>query len=234
MKEYTINNVKFRLNTFEHIRDFNDAYLIGYLCGDGGFAERTKKKLAKIAVSSSDKEIIDWMQNNYCPDSKISSIMPINKKRPEIISKKLSYRLPLSSKFSDTFDFYKILCKKTDRDMVNIPNKYFKAYLLGLFDADGHCSWGKRKDRNRLWVNIGITHQSENLLIKVQAYLTNVLNIASSVKRRKDENCLDLKFSNRDNAKKFLLWLYSDNMFSMNRKRVHSFDFIKEYDAIAT
>lgn len=234
MKEYTINNKKFRLNVFDHIRNSNDAYLIGYLCGDGSFAFKTKKKRAKISICSSDKEIIDWIHNNYCPDSTVSSIMPINKKRPEIIATKLSYRLSLSSEFSETFNFYKILCKKIDRDLVNIPNRYIKSYLLGLFDADGHCSWGKRKDRNRLWVNIGITHQSEPLLIKIQSYLTNILNIASSIKKRKDENCLDLKFSNRENAKKFLLWLYEDNIFSMNRKKKHSFAFINEYNAIAS
>lgn len=234
MKEYLINNKQFRLNTFDHIRDSKDAYLIGYLCGDGSYSARTKKKRAKISICSSDKEIIEWIHKNYCPDSKMSSLIPVNKVR-NIISTKPSYRLPLSSEFSETFEFYKILSKKKDRNLVNIPLKYMKYYILGLFDSDGHCSWGRRKDRNRLWCNIGITHQSINVLSKVQEFLTIHLNISSALKQRKDEDCLDLKFSNRDSIIRFINWLYSeDGIFCMNRKKIHCLNFKKEYTTSAS
>lgn len=208
MKEYIINNKKYRLNLFEEIGP-KEAYLIGYLAGDGIYNRRTHKKLEKITISSSDPRIIYWISENYCPDATISSIIPINKKR-NITTEKLSYRLSLSSKFSPIFNKYGILCLKVDKRLVNISNNMFKYYLRGLIDADGHFSSGIRKDRNRVWVNFGITHQSIPLLNSIQLFFENNLFLSSSVSQRKDENCLDLKISNRESVKKLINWLYDD------------------------
>lgn len=208
MKEYIINNKKYRLNLFDKL-DKKDAYLIGYLAGDGNYNKKTHKKLEKIATSSTNKEIIYWIRDNYCPDATISSIIPVNKKR-NIVTTNYSYRISLSSKFSPIFNKYGILGLKKDRTLVNVSKDNFKYYLRGLIDADGHFSSGIRKDRNRIWVNFGITHQSHNLLNSIQNYLHNNLNISSSVRPRKDENCLDLKISNRESVKKLINWLYND------------------------
>jgi hypothetical protein len=80
MEEYIINNKKYRLKIFDKL-DYNSAYLIGYLAGDGNFSKKTHKKHAKLTVSSINKERIEWIKATFCPDSKINSIIPINKKR---------------------------------------------------------------------------------------------------------------------------------------------------------
>lgn len=117
----------------------------------------------------------------------------------------------MSSMFSKTFDKYGVLEIKENRRIVNISKKLFKSYLKGLIDSDGHFSSGIRRDRNRVWMNLGITHQSEQVLGYVQRFLHNELNISSFVNRRKDEDCLDLKMSNIESVIKLINWLYEEN-----------------------
>jgi len=204
MKEYVINGKKYRLNIFDKL-DCKDAYLIGYLAGDGAFSKKTHKKHAKLTISSSNENVIKFIKKNYCPDSTYRSIIPINNKR-NIISKKLSHILPLSSKFSETFKKYGILCLKKDRTFINISRKMFMYYLRGLIDADGNISTGIRKDRDRLWFKFQITHQSIKLLKAVQNLLNIEYNISTVITKRKDEDCFDLTISNRES----LLVLYKN------------------------
>jgi hypothetical protein len=208
-KEYIINNKTFRLNLFDEL-DFNSAYLIGYICGDGIYNKSTHKRQARMSVSSINEEVISWIAKNYCPDSTISKRIPVNKTR-NIVSKNYSYRINMSSMFSKTFDKYGVLEIKENRRIVNISKKLFKSYLKGLIDSDGHFSSGIRRDRNRVWMNLGITHQSEQVLGYVQRFLHNELNISSFVNRRKDEDCLDLKMSNIESVIKLINWLYEEN-----------------------
>ena len=211
MKEYLINGKQFRLNLFEKIENKEQAYLIGYLTGDGGFNPPTHKRLARLYVSSNNESIIQGFKEEFCPDSIISSKIPVNNSENyNIVSNKLSYVLNFSSKFSETFNKFGVLGIKKNRTLVNISKKFMRQYILGLFDADGHISFGFRKDRNRLWGNFGITHQSYDVLSKVQKFLNEELNIASSILTRKDEDCMDLKFSKLDSVVKVLDWLYED------------------------
>lgn len=211
MREYLINGKMFRLNIFNKIETKEQAYLIGYLCGDGGFQKPTHKRKARLFVSSNDKFIIEQLQRIFCPDATISSKVPVNNtKGYNIKTENLSYMFNFSSRFEECFNKFGILSTKSDRKLVNISKKNMRYYLLGLFDADGHISFGHRKDRNRLWANFGITHQSFDVLSKVQDFLMTDLGVASSVRQRSDENCMDLKFSKIDSVLKVLDWLYAD------------------------
>lgn len=211
MKEYLINGKHYRLNVFEKIESKEQAYFIGYLAGDGGFNPPTYKRKARLYVSSSDKEIIEGFKTAFCPDSIINEKLPVNNTAGyNITTDKLSYTLNFSSKFEECFNKFGVLEKKPNRKLVNISKVNMKYYLLGLFDSDGHLSFGHRKDRNRLWTNFGITHQSFDILSKIQNFLMNELNVCSSVKQRKDENCMDLKFSKVESVLKVMMWLYED------------------------
>jgi len=216
MEEYIINNKKFRLNIFDKL-DSKSAYLIGYLAGDGIFSRRTHKKLAKMTISSNDKKTIEWISENFCPDSTFRSILPINKTR-NIVSKNLSYILPLSSKFSPVFEKYGILGIKSDRRCVNISKSLFKYYLRGLIDSDGHFSSGRRKDRNRVWFQLGITHTSLPLLTFVQKFLHEELGTSSFITSRKTENCMDLRMSSKESVLKLINWLTEDNLSPFHKQ----------------
>jgi hypothetical protein len=101
---------------------------------------------------------------------------------------------------------------------VNISNDLFKYYLRGLVDADGHFSSGRRKDRNRVWVNFGITHQSLSLLQSVQRYLHEKLDISTFINPRNDENCMDLKISKKESIKKLINWITEDELSPFDKK----------------
>ena len=209
MKEYIINNKSYRLNIFDKLEP-SSAYLIGYLCGDGAFNKKTHKKHEKLSICSKELSTIEWIRDNFTPDATIGSVLPINKKR-NIVTENLSYRLALSSLMSPIFKKYGVLNIKKERICVGISKIMFINYLKGLIDSDGHFSSGKRKDRNRVWMNFGITHQSTSVLNSVQKYLHEELNISSFVNQRKDEDCLDLKVSNIESVVKLINWLYSTN-----------------------
>ena len=229
MKEYSINNKIYRLNLFDKVENKEQAYLLGYLLGDGGFHKPTHKRNARLFVSSSEKYIIQHFQETYCPDSAIGQKIPVNTTR-RIYSKKLSYTLNFSSKFSEMFNKYGLLSIKVDRDIINIPKRFMKSYIHGLVDADGHYSWGRRKDRDRLWCNFAITHQSLKSLVKVQKYLSEELGISSYINPRKDEKCLDLKLSKISDIVKVIEWLYTDTPKVFNTtKRDKALSFIEEY-----
>jgi len=209
MKEYLINNKQCRLNILERIGTKEDAYFLGYMLGDGGFNQPTHKRKARLYISSIRQEVIDSFKNTYCPDSSVSSRLPINNKRPNIVGKNLAYTLNFSSKFEVMFKKYGLLDKKKNRVIVNIPDKYFGDYLLGLFDADGHITFGYSKDRGRLWGNFGLTHQSFQALSYVQEFLMKHLNISTTVRQRKTEDCLDLKIASLPALKKIYELMYT-------------------------
>lgn len=209
MKEYIINNKSYRLNIFDKL-DPSSAYLIGYLCGDGSFNKKTHKKHEKLSICSKELNTIEWIRDNFTPDATIGSVLPVNKVR-NIVTTNLSYRLALSSLLSPVFKKYGIMSIKSERQCIGISKQMFINYLKGLIDSDGHFSSGRRKDRNRVWMNFGITHQSINVLNYVQKYLHENLNISSFVNQRKDEDCLDLKISNIESVIKLINWLYSSN-----------------------
>lgn len=232
MKEYSINNKKYRLNLFEKIENEKQAYLIGYLCGDGGISTENKKRKNRLCISSTYEETITVFKNEFCPDSTVSSRVPINNTEGyNIKTNKPSFTLTFSSKFSNTFNKFGILSKKENRRLVNIPKKSMKHYLLGLFDADGCISWGKRKDRNRLWSNFQITHQSMDVLSKIQTYIMEELNIATSIKPRKTEKCFDLRTSNRNHIVKLYEFLYKKRSIFYNKKKHSNFKkFVEEFN----
>jgi len=216
MKEYVINNKKYRLNLFDKL-DSSSAYLIGYLCGDGSFAKKTHKRKSRMRVSSVNKETIIWIKENFCPDSAINSHIPINKKR-NIKTKNMSHVLTMSSKFSEALNKYGVLSLKKDRRIVNISKNLFRCYLKGLIDSDGHFASGRRKDRNRVWAQLGITHQSTHVLSYVQKFLHEELNLSSFVNIRNDEDCLDLKMSKIDSVLKLINWLNEDDSCPFYKK----------------
>jgi len=228
-KEYNINGKMYRLRVFEVAKTPEENYLIGYLLGDGGYNDKTNKRRARLFVSSSDEYIIREFQYWFQPDSSIDRRIPVNKTR-NIKSNKFSSRMTFSSKFEKTFNKYGILSKKEERTFHNIKKGNMKYMLLGLMDADGTITWGRRRDRNRLWVNVGITHPNLKMLTKIQTFLMNELKIISSITPKKDENCYTLRFADRDSAVKFINYIYTNKpKMYLTRKFNNAMDFIEEY-----
>lgn len=217
-EEYKINGKFYRINNFETAKDENDYYLLGYLLGDGGLNKATYKRKARLFISSINKEIIEFFRNRYQPDSNISSKIPVNKTR-NMVSNTESHKFTFSSKFSKVFNKYGILTTKENRTFHNIKMKYFESFLLGLFDADGFFTWGKRKDRDRLWCTFGITHSSFDMLIKLQRILLENYGIPTSINQKGTERCYVLRTGSLVMCEKLLPILYSKKPIVYNYKK---------------
>ena len=71
---------------------------------------------------------------------------------------------------------------------------------------------------------------------KIQNYLTNTLNIATSLTKREKEDCMDLKTSDRNSIVKIFHFIYSNTEnIKYNKEKYNSFKkFVLEFEADAT
>lgn len=216
--EYHINGKVYRFNIFDKIETKEQAYLIGYLLGDGGLQPKTNKRKARLYVTSIEEDLIKFIQKEFMPDNTYSSRIPVNKKR-NIKSNRPSYKITFSSKFSNSFEKFGILDKKENRTFHHIPKKFMSQFLLGLLDSDGFIGFGRRKDRNRLWCHFGIIHPSLKALKKIQNFLLNELNIPSSIEPKSKEKCYILRFSKVKNVAKIVKYIYQDKPVYCHRHK---------------
>lgn len=229
-EEYAISGNTYKLHLFDKIETQEESYMLGYMLGDGGFNKETHKRNARMFVSSKDEYIVNYFKNYFQPDNSIDSRIPVNNTRPEIKSTELSYRMTFSSKFTPIFKKYGILGIKEDRTFHNISKDKMASFLLGLFDADGYITWGKRKDRNRLWCNIGITHPSLKMLEKLQRFLLEELNITTAIALKGQENCYILRTGNMSMISNLIDFLYSNKPEIYNlRKYNNAISFQNEF-----
>lgn len=211
MEEYIVNNKLVSVNTFSKIRDNFDAYFLGYLFCDGAYHKPTHKRNHRIAVSSTNIEIIDAFIEHFQPSSNIQVREPNSNPNLGIVGKMRYKNLILSSKFSEHLKEFGVMCLKKERVYQNVPKKFFIPFLLGCFDADGSISWGARKDRNRLWADFKITHASLKFLNKLQKQLYDDFKISSFVTVKSErEECFVLRFSDRNEVARMFYILYSD------------------------
>ena len=224
MVEYIVNNKKVLVNLFDEIRDETDAYFIGYLFADGGYHAPTHKRKARMAVSSTDIDIIKFFAQYYQPLTEVIVRNPNSNKERSIVGKLQYSNLVFSSKFSETFAKFGVLKLKKERTFHNIPKKFFNSFLLGIFDADGSISWGHRKDRNRVWADFKITHQSHKFLLQIQRTLLEMYGIPTFVTvKGSNEDCYVLRISDRNIVKSLFDILYATPFNLYNARKFNNY-----------
>ena len=185
------------------------AYLIGYLAGDGSFEGGNGKRTDRLSFTTADKEIFDWILNNF-DINETNKVIRGNNEVMGIFASKDAYRKTFPISYSDDFNKYGILCKKAERMIHNIRKEFMKYWLLGFIDSDGMISWSVRSDRDRIAAKVAFTHPGLKLLERVQTFLREELNITSSIRPKGKEKCFVLEFSKLSDVKKFGDYIYSD------------------------
>lgn len=185
------------------------AYLIGFLAGDGAFCDGFGKRSHRMAITTTDMDVVNWISKNIEYFS-IDNPKFTNNIESGIFAQQASYTKTFAVKYSEFFNKYGILCKKTERSYNNISKADMKHFMLGLIDSDGCISFTRRKDRDRISGKVSITHQSVMLLSKLQTFLAENLGIASTIKPKGTEKCFVFGFSKIEHIEKFCEWLYSD------------------------
>ena len=110
-------------------------------------------------------------------------------------------------------------CSSKEAKHCPIISKELERYLvLGFFDGDGCLTWGRRKDRNRLWHKVCFT-SSLRVLEGIQKILLNQCQISTIIRPKGAENCFILEFSNKKDVLKFLNFIYPDDSFVILKRK---------------
>ena len=197
------------VNYFKKIDTKEKAYILGFLLGDGCLTDDN----ICISIALDDKPILDFISSELGCNITISTNLNKSKKQYpnakfNICNKQIIKHLKML--FGGN--------KKEDRHIPIISPKYERYLLQGFFDAEGCITWGKRKDRNRIWQKVSFTSQYkmlegiQNILYKQQ--------IPSKLKPKSDNsNCYIIEFASKASVLNFLDIIYPNNDFIiLNRK----------------
>lgn len=204
MKEIkTINNKTSVL--LQHIDSREIAYLIGFICADSSIDENHS---VEISTKKDDIEIPLFLSQILNCNINIDNTFIKEKRRFP--------RVRFNRRIKDILSFIKGR-KKNDRILPIVSRSLNRALIKGFFDGDGCITWGKRKDRGRIWQKVSFT-SSIKMLSHVQNILYKELEISTIIRPKKDENTFVLEFSNKVQVLKFLNWLYEDDFIVLKRK----------------
>lgn len=189
------------------------AYVLGFILADAAINYNN----TEISVELIDKEVVDF----------ISSIVDGNVHCDYTYDKK-ARRFPrarLTKKITDILKYTGGKLKK-DRHFPRIREDLERYMVLGLFDSDGCLTWGRRKDKNRIWQKITFSSQLK-ILEGLQQYLNKKLNISTIVRPKKNEDCFVLEFANKNDVLKFCQHIYPDENFIILERKYLKYDALR-------
>lgn len=190
---------------FEKIDTKEKAYSLGFILADSSIT----KTNTEISVAIKDKCVVEF----------ISSIINGNVICSNKFDKKVRVfpKARLIKKITDILKFTGGMAK-ADRHYPRVREDFERYLIQGLFDADGCISWGRRKDKNRIWQKISFTSQLK-ILEGVQQYLIKKLNISTVIRPKGKENCYILEFANLLDVLKFCEHIYPNEDFIILKRK---------------
>lgn len=188
------------------------AYLLGFIIADGAITN----ELVEISIAYEDKELMDLFSNILQIPFRTDLTLDKSKRRfPRV---RISRKIIGISKYIGGE-------KKKDRN-VPILSKDLEVYLVrGLFDAEGCITWGRRKDRNRIWQKVTFS-SSLNILTSIQKVLYK-LNITTTIRPKAKEDCYVLEFANKIDVIKFYNYLYADTSFIPLKRKFDKYNALR-------
>ena len=213
IKKYNLNEYakhkKHKSNyNFDKIDTKEKAYALGFILAD---SDITPKNIVEISVEKNDKEIIDFISNIIESNISIDNTFDKEKRRfPRA-------RITIGNKHIIKDVLRYTVGSKENKTFPKIKKELEHYMLLGFFDGDGCLTWGRRKDRNRLWQKVNFTG-SYKLLYAIQKLLQK-LSITSSLYPKGKENCYVLELASKEDVKKILSYMYGDeDLIILHRK----------------
>lgn len=211
-EKYGLNgNFKYKKNPpfrFEKIDSKEKAYFIGFLACDAYVNDTTKS--VEVSVMKSDKEVVEYLAK-IC-NANIFYDDYYNEKTRRFPHVSFTKKIPDVSTFIGP-------SLKPQRHLPIISKDLNRYMLLGAFDADGCITWGRRKDRNRLWQKVSFT-SSLKILTCIQNILMKELSIATIIRPKTNEKCFVLEFADKNNVVKFIDYIYQDDFVVLHRKQL--------------
>lgn len=198
-KKPTYNNP----NYFSKIDTKEKAYILGFLLGDSYLSD----DVMELSISLSDLEVMKFIQSQLGCNIQTSTILNKKQKRyprARIVIGNNQIIKDLNVLFGGQL--------KEDRNVPFISLKLERYLLQGFFDAEGCITWGKRKDRDRIWHKISFTSQYKMLEV-----IQNILfkyEISTKLKPKSDgSKCFVIEFARKKDVLDFLDIIYPNDKF---------------------
>lgn len=225
INKYDINSYSKNINKiyypdkyfFNKIDTREKAYILGFILGDGYITDKN----IEITLSIKDKEILSFIKRNV--GGSLIDNKSMNKKTKKYPNSRLNI-------FNNTLvkDIKKQsggLLKK-DRHIPIIPKHLERYLLLGFFDAEGCITWGRRKDRNRVWQKVSFTSQLK-MLTGIQKILMNQIEVSSTIRPKSGSDCFVLEICSKDDVMKISKYLYPNDNFIILKRKFHKFQALR-------
>lgn len=198
-------------NYFQNIDTKEKAYILGYTLADGYISDKT----LSYGCALSDRCILDFISSEI--GCVVREYHITNRKQRRFPSAKISIGNKTLIK-----DINKLSGGiKNDKTFPRIKKELERYMLLGFFDGDGCITWGRRKDRNRIWQKVNFTG-SYKLLSAIQKHLTSK-NISSALHPKGTENCFVLELSSKKDVINILSYIYGDNDLIILRRKYEKY-----------
>ena len=186
--------------TFDKIDTSDKAYTLGFILADGHISPKND---VDVTVGIADKNVCEYIANVL--NGRVRYSYKMDKKNRTFPRARVQKRIRDITKFTGGRT-------KAERHYPRVKEELERYLILGLFDADGCITWGRRKDKNRIWQKISFTSQL-GILEGVQKYLYRNLGISSVIRPKGDEKCFVLGFANTEDVVKFCEHIYPNEDF---------------------
>lgn len=199
-------------NYFENITTPNQAYIVGYITGDGTIFDRGKSKRLILCLAEQDKQLLE----DIAIEMNMKNAIKFRKKNKGNEQNKYSLIIN-STKMCNDLISLGIGPRKTGSEAwIDFNDDRLQwAYLRGFFDADGHARVFFRK--GYLNARIGFTG-NRSMLQDILGFLKK-FGVAKNVYAISDkQGCSDLMISRKSDVKAISEKLYSYGDIKLNRK----------------
>ncbi|MFA6270048.1 MAG: LAGLIDADG family homing endonuclease [Candidatus Paceibacterota bacterium] len=145
------------------------AYVLGFFAADG-YMTINKRGAHFWNIQINDKDLLEEIKKSIKSEHKIS--VRIKKRKEE----KTSYRLQIGSKemYEDLYNLGMRQNKTKSLTVPKVPDKYFRHFVRGYFDGDGHVWMGvinKERKTAHIVIQTVFTSCSEKFLKSIKMRL---------------------------------------------------------------
>ncbi|WP_197282679.1 LAGLIDADG family homing endonuclease [Bacillus sp. FJAT-18017] len=199
-------------NYFSEIRKPNQAYLVGYILGDGTLIDRKKSKRLVLSLAENDRQLL------FDIAAELNMTPVIKFRKANNPKEQNKYSLPVNSTqiCNDLIDLGIRPQKTGSEKWINFMDKQLQwAFLRGFFDADGHIRVYFRN--GYLKTRLGFTGSREMMEAILSFMQENGIgnNVKSIIPK---QGCYDLYFSSLNDVRLIYESLYNSGTLKLNRK----------------
>ncbi|MDQ0244408.1 intein/homing endonuclease [Bacillus fengqiuensis] len=197
---------------FANIQTSNQAYLIGYILGDGTLVDRKKSKRLVLSLAEEDKQLLYDIAKEF----NMTEVVKFRKTNAKNEQNKFSLLIS-STKLCNDLISLGVTPKKTGNEKwIDFNDEKLQwAFLRGFFDADGHIRVYQRNGWLKSRVGFtGTKEMLESILQFLRSY--GIGRNVNSI--HKKQGCYDLYISSVKEAQIMFGHLYKYGGIKLNRK----------------